>query len=149
MKALKWPEEDLTLTAEEGGGFYPLRLGECLDDQRFIIISKLGWGGFSSVWLARDRKYVQAPVLSKQIADSSKPETTALLPSKSYQHMHPEKLNLVGSENVTFLKGSQILHLFIAGSGMSFIFPINFHSRVLLASTFASSWMFLATVFRV
>jgi len=56
LKTLKWPEEDLTLTAEEGAGFYPLRLGETLDDERFVIIKKLGWGGYSSVWLARDRR---------------------------------------------------------------------------------------------
>ena len=58
LKALKWPEEDLASTADESGGFYPLRLGETFDEQRFVITRKLGWGGFSTVWLARDRKYV-------------------------------------------------------------------------------------------
>lgn len=53
-----WPEEDFTSTTDEGGGFYSLRIGEDLDDGRFIITRKLGWGDFSSVWLARDRKYV-------------------------------------------------------------------------------------------
>ena len=58
LKALEWPEEDLTSTADEGAGFYPLRLGETLDDERFVITKKLGWGGYSTVWLARDREYV-------------------------------------------------------------------------------------------
>ena len=58
LKALKWPEEDLTSTADEGAGFYPLRPGETFDDERFVITRKLGWGGYSTVWLARDRKYV-------------------------------------------------------------------------------------------
>lgn len=58
QKSIEWPEEDLTSTAEEGGGFYPLRLGETFEDGRFVITRKLGWGGNSSVWLARDRKYV-------------------------------------------------------------------------------------------
>jgi len=53
-----WPEEDLTSTADESGGFYSLRVGETLDDGRFVITRKLGWGGFSSVWLARDREYM-------------------------------------------------------------------------------------------
>jgi serine/threonine-protein kinase SRPK3 len=57
LKALKWPEEDLTSTTDEGAGFYPLRLGETFDDERFVITRKLGWGGYSTVWLARDRKY--------------------------------------------------------------------------------------------
>jgi serine/threonine-protein kinase SRPK3 len=58
LKGLEWPEEGLTSTTNEGGGFYPARLGETFDDGRFVITRKLGWGGFSSVWLARDRKYV-------------------------------------------------------------------------------------------
>lgn len=58
MKAIEWPEEDLASTADEGAGFYPLRLGETLDDGRFVITRKLGWGGYSTVWLARDREYV-------------------------------------------------------------------------------------------
>jgi len=58
LKVQKWPEEDITSTADEGGGFYPLRLGEAFDKTRFVVTRKLGWGGFSTVWLARDRKYV-------------------------------------------------------------------------------------------
>ena len=58
LKGLQWPEESLTSTANEGAGFYPVRLGETFDEGRFVITRKLGWGGFSSVWLARDRKYV-------------------------------------------------------------------------------------------
>jgi len=58
LKGLQWPEESLTSTANEGDGFYPARLGETFDGGRFVITRKLGWGGYSSVWLARDRKYV-------------------------------------------------------------------------------------------
>jgi hypothetical protein len=58
LKGLQWPEESLTSTVNEGAGFYSVRLGETFDDGRFVITRKLGWGGFSSVWLARDRKYV-------------------------------------------------------------------------------------------
>ena len=55
---MEWPEENLTSTMTEGGGFYPVRLGETFDNERFVITRKLGFGGFSSVWLARDRKFV-------------------------------------------------------------------------------------------
>ena len=58
LKVMEWPEEDLTSTMIEGGGFYPVRLGETFDNERFVITRKLGFGGFSSVWLARDRKFV-------------------------------------------------------------------------------------------
>ncbi|PAV18716.1 kinase [Pyrrhoderma noxium] len=57
LKKLVWPEENLTSTRIEGGGFYPARLGEVFDNARFTITRKLGYGRFSTVWLARDRKY--------------------------------------------------------------------------------------------
>ncbi|KAI0818435.1 kinase-like protein [Xylaria sp. FL0064] len=37
----------------EPGGFHPVHLGDVYDD-RYRVIHKLGFGGFSTVWLARD-----------------------------------------------------------------------------------------------
>ena len=64
LEGAEWPEENLSSTIDERGGFYPVRLGETFDDGRFVVTKKLGWGGFSSVWLARDRKYVLLPVFN-------------------------------------------------------------------------------------
>ncbi|EJD00046.1 kinase-like protein, partial [Fomitiporia mediterranea MF3/22] len=67
LKNMQWPEENLALSSDEGGGFYPARIGEIFDEARFVITKKLGWGGFSSVWLARDRKddrFVALKILS-------------------------------------------------------------------------------------
>lgn len=38
------------------GGYHPIHAGEILLD-RYIIIQKLGWGHFSTVWLTKDLKY--------------------------------------------------------------------------------------------
>ena len=38
------------------GGYHPVHLGEVLIG-RYIIIQKLGWGQFSTVWLAKDTKH--------------------------------------------------------------------------------------------
>jgi len=38
------------------GGYHPIHVGEILMD-RYIIIQKLGWGHFSTVWLTKDLKY--------------------------------------------------------------------------------------------
>ncbi|EHK40492.1 hypothetical protein TRIATDRAFT_231146, partial [Trichoderma atroviride IMI 206040] len=38
------------------GGYHPVRLGDTLDDGRYRILNKLGFGSFSTVWLARDEE---------------------------------------------------------------------------------------------
>ena len=35
-------------------GFHPTLIGDFLDDGRYCIVHKLGFGGFATVWLARD-----------------------------------------------------------------------------------------------
>ena len=96
LKAEEWPEENLTSTADEGGGFYPMRLGEVLDDGRFVITRKLGWGGFSTVWLARDREYVlENTGPSRQITDSSKQSRSTRC------HQGPISLRIKGNRGRT------------------------------------------------
>ena len=38
------------------GGFHPIALGEYLKDGRYKVLHKLGWGGYSTVWAARDQR---------------------------------------------------------------------------------------------
>lgn len=42
------------------GGYHPVALGDSLKDGRYKIRHKLGFGKFSTVWVARDCKYVFA-----------------------------------------------------------------------------------------
>jgi serine/threonine protein kinase len=39
------------------GGFHPIHPSDTLKDSRYTIICKLGYGAFSTVWLAEDSKY--------------------------------------------------------------------------------------------
>lgn len=39
------------------GGYHPVALGDTLSDGRYKICHKLGYGGFSTVWVARDSQY--------------------------------------------------------------------------------------------
>lgn len=54
--------EDQDSSEDEGmpdykiGGYHPIHVGEILLD-RYVIIQKLGWGHFSTVWLTKDLKY--------------------------------------------------------------------------------------------
>lgn len=36
------------------GGYRPTHLGDIFKGGRYKIMQKLGWGGYSTVWLARD-----------------------------------------------------------------------------------------------
>lgn len=48
--------EDEGLPDYKIGGYHPVHVGEIYSD-RYIIIQKLGWGHFSTVWLSKDIKY--------------------------------------------------------------------------------------------
>jgi serine/threonine-protein kinase SRPK3 len=36
------------------GGFHPVHLGDTFDGGRYVIVHKLGAGGFAAIWLAQD-----------------------------------------------------------------------------------------------
>jgi serine/threonine-protein kinase SRPK3 len=38
------------------GGYHPIALRDLLKDGRYKILHKLGWGGYSTVWAAKDIK---------------------------------------------------------------------------------------------
>lgn len=46
------------LSRYQPGGYHPVSLGDTLKNGRYSVRHKLGWGGFSTVWLAKDRELV-------------------------------------------------------------------------------------------
>lgn len=48
--------EDEGIDDYKKGGYHPVYVGEIFNG-RYVILQKLGWGHFSTVWLARDIKY--------------------------------------------------------------------------------------------
>lgn len=38
------------------GGYHPVQIGERFNHNRYLIVQKLGWGHFSTVWLAHDQQ---------------------------------------------------------------------------------------------
>jgi len=36
------------------GGYHPVTVGETFKDGKYVVVRKLGWGHFSTVWLSRD-----------------------------------------------------------------------------------------------
>jgi serine/threonine protein kinase len=68
VNGLKPLEEPLHLTVDDGYGFARIKSGDSLGQQdRFSVIRRLGWGMYSSTWLAKDHqdaKHVAVKVLT-------------------------------------------------------------------------------------
>ena len=57
---IRFTSEPLGISAEQGFGFPQLEFNQAIGpDGRYIILRKLGWGSTASIWLARDKTYVQ------------------------------------------------------------------------------------------
>ena len=56
--------EDEGIKEYQMGGYHPVHLGEVLIG-RYVIVQKLGWGQFSTVWLAKDMKHENTYVALK------------------------------------------------------------------------------------
>ncbi|KAJ4290465.1 hypothetical protein N0V90_010682 [Kalmusia sp. IMI 367209] len=65
------------------GGYHPIHLGDVLGNGRYKIIHKLGWGGFSTVWAARDRTLDQNVAIKVNISNT----TTASRESRYLQKL--------------------------------------------------------------
>ncbi|KAH7905119.1 kinase-like domain-containing protein [Hygrophoropsis aurantiaca] len=108
-------EEPHMLTPEQGYGYYPLTLGQQLADGKLEIVRKLGWAGYSSVWLARTHKnaypakYVAVKVLTVNA-------TAGVIYDKLYEH---KALKIIKKANPNHPGYKHCLHLrdsFIAKS---------------------------------
>jgi serine/threonine protein kinase len=79
--------EDYTDDEDEGeegykpGGYHPVKLGEVYN-QRYVVIKKLGWGHFSTVWMVKDRKLSKA----SSAAGTKEKQFFALKVQKSAEH---------------------------------------------------------------
>lgn len=51
-------EDEEDLEDYRPGGYHPINIGDEFSNGRYMIVRKLGWGHFSTVWLARDNTYV-------------------------------------------------------------------------------------------
>lgn len=40
------------------GGYHPMALGHVLHNGRYKILHKMGWGGYSTTWAAKDQEFV-------------------------------------------------------------------------------------------
>ncbi|KAI1122750.1 kinase domain-containing protein [Nemania abortiva] len=67
LENVYFPEIDLEDFEEYTiGGYHPTRIGDTFHHGRYEVVHKLGWGGYSTIWLARDKhlqRYVSLKIL--------------------------------------------------------------------------------------
>lgn len=68
------------------GGFHPIELGASFKQGRYGVLHKLGFGGFSTVWLARDRHRNTLIALKVLTAEAS--QSNRELRNLHYLDMH-------------------------------------------------------------
>lgn len=86
-----WINDVEVLGNYQPGGYHPVMVGDVLHD-RYHIVDKLGFGGYSTVWLARDSHLHRYVAVKVNTANSPPRETKVLkalsapLPSSSLVH---------------------------------------------------------------
>jgi len=50
-------DEEEDMEDYKKGGYHHVSVGDAFHEGRYVILRKLGWGHFSTVWLARDTMY--------------------------------------------------------------------------------------------
>ena len=86
------------------GGYHPLTIGDALNHGRYQLVDKLGYGGYSTIWLARDlhrAKYVAVKVITAEASSCSS--------EASFIQSLGDSLSRPGSEIILALPHRQIL----------------------------------------
>ncbi|KAL0947838.1 hypothetical protein HGRIS_013900 [Hohenbuehelia grisea] len=68
------------------GGYHPVKIGDLFSDARYKVVRKLGWGHFSTVWLAHDQK-MNRHVALKVVKSAPRYTETALDEIKLLQRL--------------------------------------------------------------
>ncbi|CCM03025.1 uncharacterized protein FIBRA_05142 [Fibroporia radiculosa] len=68
------------------GGYHPVHIGDAFSDDRYVVVRKLGWGHFSTVWLAKDTK-MNRHVALKVVKSAPRYTETALDEIKLLQRL--------------------------------------------------------------
>ncbi|TFK63185.1 kinase-like protein [Pluteus cervinus] len=68
------------------GGYHPVKIGDTFSDGRYVVVRKLGWGHFSTVWLAQDTK-LNRHVALKVVKSAPRYTETALDEIKLLQRL--------------------------------------------------------------
>ncbi|KAL5334094.1 kinase domain-containing protein [Aspergillus crustosus] len=76
VEDIYYPEADVeNLEEYVPGGFHPTFIGNTFSSGRYTVVHKLGYGGYSTIWLARDeqsKRYVSLKILAARSSSNSR-----------------------------------------------------------------------------
>lgn len=61
------------------GGYHPVRLGDHLKGGRYKILHKVGWGGYSTTWAARDQEHQRYVAVKISVSEAERSHETDIL----------------------------------------------------------------------
>ncbi|KAI3338693.1 kinase-like domain-containing protein [Ustulina deusta] len=77
------------------GGYHPIHLGDQLRDGRYKILHKVGWGGYSTTWAARDREQQRYVAVKISVAEANSNHEVGILQLISSSPNHRGKEHIV------------------------------------------------------
>ncbi|KAE8151554.1 kinase-like domain-containing protein [Aspergillus avenaceus] len=87
-----WIDGAESLEKYRPGGYHPVMIGDILHG-RYCIVDKLGFGGYSTIWLAQDSHLKQYVAIKVGIADAL-PHETKILRALSSPSVHPGRTSI-------------------------------------------------------
>ncbi|KAF9505645.1 hypothetical protein BS47DRAFT_1367920 [Hydnum rufescens UP504] len=117
------------------GGLHPIHLGDALDRNRYKILRKLGYGSFSTVWLARDAQESRYVAIKVSVSRASEANNELRI----FEHLAPHR-DERGAEWVIELLRS-FKHEGPNGRHLCLVFPVMGPCDYTLRTKFSTHWM--------
>ncbi|KAI1110044.1 kinase-like protein [Nemania sp. NC0429] len=78
------------------GGYHPVHLGDSFKNGRYKILHKIGWGGYSTTWVARDLLMSRNVAVKFSVSEKNDNHETHILQAISaFRGDHPGRAHLV------------------------------------------------------
>ena len=140
-----WHENVEDLERYDPGGYHPVLLGDKFCGGRYEVLYKLGYGGFSTVWLCKDtqiQEYVSVKVAVSETGRRQKSELEIFRVLRDGDSDHPGKHFVASLYDEFSLEGPN-------GSHQCFVFPVALNSVAIAKEASRSdNYMFAAPVAR-
>ena len=140
-----WHENVEDLERYRPGGYHPVLLGDKFCAGRYEVVYKLGYGGFSTVWLCKDRQtqeYVCVKVAVSETGRRQNSELEIFHVLRDGNSEHPGKRFVTSLYDEFSIEGPN-------GSHQCFVFPVALNSvAIAKQASPRDDFMFVAPVAR-